>query len=74
MAIHKDHEIPEIPLGEDKFSFMQHNKRIQQELCKATVNKAIVNELVDQTYALRRRDILMNPTDVETTFNKYPFL
>ena len=48
---------PSIPEGEDSLSFERHNTRIKMELKKSNVNKVVINELIDRTYAFRRRDI-----------------
>ena len=65
---------PSIPEGEDSLSFERHNTRIKMELKKSNVNKVVINELIDRTYAFRRRDIVKDSGDLSTIFNKYPFL
>ena len=66
--------IPVIPEGEDQTSFARHNHRIQLEMKKTRPNLAVINDLISHSFAMRRHDILDNSYDLETVFQKYPFL
>ena len=37
-------------------------------------NDSVVNDLVERSYSMRRRDILSTPRDISAIFQKYPFL
>lgn len=47
---------------------------LQSEHEKTTPNIQIVNELMALTFSLRQQDITENPRNVQTLFEKYPFL
>ena len=65
-------ELPPIPAGEDATSFERHNRSLDLEYQKAKPNAAVVKELMQITFAMRRRVILsdQNAHDIQ----KYPFL
>ena len=71
---HKPFTVPDVPEGEDDVSFERHNRVLQSEWTKSSRNAVTVEQLMETTFAMRRRDILQAPTDVQTTFSKYPFL
>ena len=41
---------------------------------KKNKNKVLLNQFVDLSYAMRRRDIMSNTYDLESIYSKYPFL
>lgn len=47
---------------------------LQLEHKKTTPNIQIVNELMASTFSLRQQDITENPRNIQTLFEKYPFL
>jgi hypothetical protein len=67
--------VPDIPIGEDETSFTRHNKLIKYEMSKGNKkNLVVLNDLIAQSFAMRRRDILDNSYHVNITLEKYPFL
>lgn len=58
--------IPDVPVGEDD---ERHNRVLQSEWSKSSRNAVVVDQLMECTFAMRRRD--HNTSDV---FTKYPFL
>lgn len=65
---------PSIPVGEDETSFQRHNKILILESKKAHPTMLVVSELMERTFAFRRKDILDASYDIETIVSKYPFL
>ena len=63
--------MPDVPVGEDSVSFERHNRVLRSEWTKSNRNAVVIEQLMECTFALRRRDILEDSTDVLT---KYPFL
>lgn len=64
--------VPDIPIGEDQTSFEKHNKVIRAEMKKTKGgNATVLKELVQLTYAMRRKDISTNPCDISHLFEKY---
>ena len=64
-----------IPLpGEDMISFERHTKALQVEFKRANRNNAVINDLMNRSFALRRAEILEKPHDLASFFNKFPFL
>ena len=66
--------LPTIPPGEDVTSFQRHNKVLLIESKKAHPNMLVVGDLMERTFAMRRRDILESSYDINTILSKYPFL
>ena len=67
--------LPEVMAGEDKFSFEQHNKLLKAELSKSKPNRIVVSEIMDLSFAMRRRDIINNGyPGVLALFEIYPAL
>ena len=65
-------ELPPIPPGEDKTSFERHNRVLKFECSKSNPNMHTVQELMNITFSMQRRDILSQGH----TFNpltKYPY-
>ncbi len=62
------------PPGEDEVSFLRHSKALQAEFKKKTRNYHVVEELMQRSFAHRRKDIMEHTDDLETLFQKYPFL
>ena len=71
---HNPLALPEVPAGEDDVSFERHNHLLKSEWMKQKRNAALVEELMERTFAMRRREILENSCDVKTLFKKYPFM
>jgi hypothetical protein len=44
------------------------------EFNKTRRNKEVVSDLMDKTFALRRKDILDKCPDLDSLFKEYPFL
>lgn len=65
---------PAIVPGEDVTSFERHNKVLQAEFKKSNHNAQVVCELMDRTFAFRRQDILAHTYDLQSLFEKYPFV
>ena len=67
--------IPDVPDGEDETSFIRHNKLIKSEMAKGNKkNSVVLGDLIKQSFAMRRRDILENSYHVQIILGKYPFL
>ena len=66
-------QVPTIPTGEDSTSFDRHNRVLQLQFSKSHRNAAVVKELMDVSFPMRRRDIITNGHlfDIKT---KFPFL
>ncbi len=67
-------ESPLVPTGEDKISFQRHNNMLKSEWKKRRPNLVVVNELTEQSFAMRWDELHSNVFDLETIFTKYPFL
>ena len=66
---------PVVPDGEDELSFSRHNKAIKSEMGKkGRANKTILTDLINQSFAMRRRDILESTAHCSIIVKKYPFL
>ena len=66
--------LPEVPAGEDEAAFKQHNKRLIVESKKTNPRMLVVNECMLKSFEMRRRDLLSELYDINTVFDKYPFL
>ena len=66
--------LPEIQPGEDDISFQRHNRVLQAEWSKVKRNVMVVEELMERTFPMRRREILESSCNVQTLFKKFPFL
>ena len=55
-------------------SFDRHNKEIRSSFCRkdGPRNSTVVNELINITFAMRRKDILDNNYHVHAILEKYP--
>ena len=62
------------PDGEDSFSFEQHNRAFKIEYDKVRPNRAVVDDLVAQSFAMRWNDLHDNSYGLDIVFEKYPFL
>lgn len=65
---------PRIPAGEDGTSHERHNKALKNEWMKRRPNQVIVNELMEQSFAMRWVDLHSHEYDLDTIFGTYPFL
>lgn len=65
--------VPPIPVGEDSTSFDRHNRVLQLQFSKSHRNVAIVKELMEITFPMRRRDIITNGHLFDIK-KKFPFL
>lgn len=61
-------------IGEDEKSFARYNKALLTESLKSKPNLQLVEELMNLSYKMRLVDILDNPFDLSSFFEKYPFL
>ena len=59
--------------GEDSVSFERHCRLLQVEFTKARRNQHVVTDLMDRTFAMRRREILEEPHDLDGLFEQFPF-
>ena len=57
-------------VGEDEVSFHRHCKALQNEFKKKNPNAHIVNELMQLSFGLRRKDINENPRELQSVFEK----
>ena len=65
---------PTIPPGEDVTSFQHHNKVLHIESKKVNPSMLVIGDLMECTFAMRRRDTLESSYDINTILSKYPFL
>jgi len=65
--------VPSIPAGEDQTSFDRHNRVLQLQFSKSNRNGAIIKELMDITYPMRRREIIETGHLFDIK-KKFPFL
>ena len=70
---HNPLALPDIPAGED-VSFERHNRILRTEWSKTNRDAMLVEELMNRTFAMWRREIVENPCDVQSLFKKFPFL
>ena len=69
--------MPPIPPGEDEKSYMSHKVSLQAEFTKlkARQDPMLINELVETSFAMRRREILSKGhTPGYNMFKTFPFL
>jgi len=62
------------PHGEDAVSYERHTKALQVEHKKTKQNKHIVSELMDRSFALRRKEIMESNLHLDVIFDRFPFL
>ena len=62
-----------IPAGEDDNSFERHNRALKAEYSKSKPNGQMVKELMELTFAMRRKDIVSQGHSYDPV-SKYPFL
>ena len=60
--------------GEDAVSYERHVKYLKVEYKKANRNWAIVGDLMERSFALRRQEILENTVSIEHILVRFPFL
>jgi len=65
--------VPPVPTGEDSTSFDHHNHILQLQFSKMNRNEAIVKELMEMSFPMRRRDIITS-SHLFDIKRKYPFL
>ena len=65
---------PRLLPGEDSVSCGRHNRVLLVEFNKTRRNKEVVSDLMDKTFALRRKEILDKSPDLDSLFKEYPFL
>lgn len=65
---------PRLLPGEDSVSCSRHNRVLLVEFNKTRRNKEVVSDLMDKTFALRRKEILDKCPDLDSLFKEYPFL
>ena len=62
-----------VPAGEDEVSFARHNRVLKAEFSKSKPNAEMVKDLMERTFAMRRKDILSQGHSYDP-LAKYPFL
>ena len=60
--------------GEDTVSFERHNRMLKVEFSKTRRNYDTVSNLMDRTFALRRKAIMNGSYDLSSIFKRFPFL
>lgn len=55
---HNPLALPDVPEGEDSVSFVRNNCVLISEWKKANRNAMVINDLMDRTFAMRRREII----------------
>ena len=71
---HNPTEVPEMPVGEDVESCERNIKFLQKEEKKKVVNHSIIENLMQRTFAFRRREIIDAPTTIINVLKRYPSL
>ena len=66
--------LPAVPAGEDEAAFKQHNKRLIAESERNNPRMLIVNECMKKSFKMRCRDLLSKLYNINSVFEKYPFL
>lgn len=68
-------EIPELPEGETVETCKEHVACLKKEM-KKTSNKNVtmIRELMDTTYATRRKSVLLEPKAIDEVLKEYPAL
>ena len=61
-----------LPAPEDSVSFERHLRVLHVEFTKMHRNKQVVADLMDRTFALRRKAILEKPHDLDGLFHHFP--
>ena len=66
---------PDIPDGDYETSFARHNKQIKAEIAKGSrKNNVVLGSLIEQSFAMRHRDILENSFMSKLFLKSTPFL
>ena len=65
---------PRLLPGEDSVSCNRHNRVLLVEFNKTRRNEEVMSDLMDKTFALRRKKILETSPDLNSLFKDYPFL
>ena len=67
--------LPLVPAGENDVTFKDHIKRIQQECEKtSSINQSLVRDLMDRTFALRRRAVILDKVPTKDLLKDFPCL
>ena len=64
-----------VPLpGEDEVSYERHTKALQAEFKKTNHNNALISDLMQRSFALRRMEILEKNYGLTALLSRFPFL
>ncbi|XP_056609966.1 uncharacterized protein LOC130426962 [Triplophysa dalaica] len=66
--------LPNFPLGKDEISLERDREFISEEIRKRTPNTTLVSQKMDQTFPLRRKEIVEMELPVKTTLKRWPAL
>lgn len=66
--------LPDFPLGKDKISLEKDRELLVEEMRKRLPNKTLVAQKMDQTFPLRRKEIVETEPPVKTTMERWPAL
>ena len=65
---------PVPPPGEDRVSYERHTKALQAEFKKTNRNNALVSDLMERSFAMRRMEILENNYSLTALLSRFPLL
>ena len=67
--------LPPIPMAETEETYKDHCKRLCKEMAKTKGrNLTLIKEIMDCTFAMRRRDIVEEPKAVNAILKRFPAL
>lgn len=66
--------LPNFPLGRDEISLERDRELLSEEMRKRTPNTTLVSQKMDQTFPLRRKEIVETEPLVKTTLERWPAL
>ena len=65
--------LPLLHAGENDMTFKDHIKRIQQECEKtSSINQSLVRDLMDITFSLRRKAVIMDKVPTKDPLKDFP--
>ncbi|XP_048859457.1 uncharacterized protein LOC125726959 [Brienomyrus brachyistius] len=66
--------LPDFPLGKDKISLEKDRELLVEEMRKRLPNKTMVAQKMDQTFPLRRKEIVETEPPIRTMMERWPAL
>ena len=66
--------LPNFPPGQDASALENNRQLLEDEMKKRTPNAALVNQLMNQTFSLRRKEIVEEQPPVKRMLERWPAL